>query len=402
MTLQSISPTIPGVKIALVHNQFTLRGGTERYLVGLACFLVERGHEVHVFCSKADPILSGIRGIRFHKIWLPRLGPFFKVLGMWLTTRLVVRGDEFDIVHGFGRTTGHLVHRLGGGCHARYLEGLIARTKSEWRRLLLRFSPLHRLLLWIEKQQVTDRRSSLVLVSDMSRRDLVDRYGSGGARLEVVHNGVDTQRFHPKNRPLFFTEVREQYHLVPEDTVVLFVGGDWERKGLDVALGVLSKLSDIVDLKLLVAGEDRRFDQYTELATRLGVLENVHFTGMVDRMERVYAGADLLLVPTRYDPFANVTLEALASELPVVTSGAGVNGAVEVLRDCPAIRVVEDAEDVDGMAAAVRELLEHPDQAGLRVAARELAMDNRDLVNYERVEAIYREVIGRSATGERR
>ena len=402
MTHPTISPTISGVKIALVHNQFTLRGGTERYLVGLACFLAERGHEVHVFSSKVDPVLSGIRGLKFHKIWLPRLGPVVKVLGMWLVTRLVVRGDEFDIVHGFGRTTGHQVHRLGGGCHARYLEGLIARTASKWKRFLLRFSPLHRLLLWIEKQQVTDRRSRLVLVSDMSRKDLTDRYGSAGAKLEVVHNGVDTQRFHPKNRPLFFTEVREQYHLVPEDTVVLFVGGDWERKGLDVAFGVVSRLSDIVDLKLLVAGEDRRFDQYTELAARMGVLENIHFAGSVERMERVYAGADLLLVPTRYDPFANVTLEALASEVPVVTSGAHVNGAVEVLGDCRAVRVVEDAEDVEGMAAAARELLEHPDQAGLRVAARELAMDNRDLANYERVEAVYREVTGRSAAGERR
>jgi len=389
------------VKIALVHNQFTLCGGTERYLVGLACYLAEQGHEVHVFCSKVDPVLSGIRGIQFHKIWVPRLGPLFKVLGMWLVTRLVVRADEFDVVHGFGRTTGHRVHRLGGGCHARYLEGLIARTADRWKQLWLRFNPLHRLLLWIERRQVTDRRSSVVLVSEMSRKDLVDRYGSSGARLEVVHNGVDTQRFHPKNRPLFFTEVREQFHLVPEDTVVLFVGGDWERKGLDVAFGVLAKLKDIADIKLLVAGGDRRFDEYTALASRMGVLDDVHFTGVVDRMERVYAGADLLLIPTRYDPFANVTLEALASEVPVVTSGAGVNGAVEVLKDCAAVRVVEDPEDVDGMAAAVRELLEHPDQAGLRVAARELAMDNRDLVNYGRVEAIYREVSGRSATGER-
>ena len=372
MTHPTISPTISGVKIALVHNQFTLRGGTERYLVGLACFLAERGHEVHVFSSKVDPVLSGIRGLKFHKIWLPRLGPVVKVLGMWLVTRLVVRGDEFDIVHGFGRTTGHQVHRLGGGCHARYLEGLIARTASKWKRFLLRFSPLHRLLLWIEKQQVTDRRSRLVLVSDMSRKDLTDRYGSAGAKLEVVHNGVDTQRFHPKNRPLFFTEVREQYHLVPEDTVVLFVGDQNIKLPCD------------------------------KLAARMGVLENIHFAGSVERMERVYAGADLLLVPTRYDPFANVTLEALASEVPVVTSGAHVNGAVEVLGDCRAVRVVEDAEDVEGMAAAARELLEHPDQAGLRVAARELAMDNRDLANYERVEAVYREVTGRSAAGERR
>ncbi len=386
------------MKIALVHQRFTLQGGTERYVVGLACFLAERGHDVHVFSTHVDPVLAGIRGLNFHRMWIPRLGGLLRLLATWVATQVLVKPGEFDVVHGFGRTTGHHLHRLGGGCHRTYLQGLLKRTTEAWRQWLVKLSPRHGWLLWLERRQLTDARvHRLQLVSEQSRRELLQYFPSAGERLEVIHNGVDTQRFHPKNRPLFFTEVREQYHLVPEDTVVLFVASDWERKGLDVALKVLATLADMPDVKLLVAGEDRRFEQFTEMARSLGVLEQVHFTGAVDRMERVYAGADLMLLPTRYDPFANVTLEALASEVPVVTTST--NGAAEVLRECEAVRVVEDAEDVDGMAGAVREFLEHPDQARLRVAAREVALENRDLANFERVEALYREVAASGGRG---
>jgi UDP-glucose:(heptosyl)LPS alpha-1,3-glucosyltransferase len=383
------------VKIALVHKQFTLQGGTERYLVGLACFLAERGHDVHVFCSKLDPVLSGLRGIHFHRLRVPRLGGLIKLIGMWLMTRLAIKRDEFDVVQGFGRTTGHDVLRFGGGCHRTYLEGVLARASSSWERLRLQLDPRQWLMMRIERAQLADRGvRRLLLVSERCRRELLDRYPAEAAKapLEVLHNGVDTQRFHPKNRGLFFTEAREQYHLVPEDTVVLFVGSDWDRKGLDVAMRAMSRLSDRPDVKLLVAGADRRFDRYTELADGLGVRDTVYFTGQVERMERVYATADVMLLPTRYDPFANVTLEALASELPVVTSG--VNGAVEVVGDCEAVRVVDDPEDDEGMASALCALLDHPAPEKLRIAAREAAEEHRDRANFERVEAIYREMAG--------
>ncbi len=387
------------MKIALVHKQFTLLGGTERYLVGLACYLAERGHEVHVFCSAVPPVLAGIRGIHFHHVRTFGLGGLLRMVAFWLMTRFAVRRDEFDVVHGFGRTTGHDVIRLGGGCHRAFFEGLLARATSGWQRLRLRLDVKHRLQLWIERRQLADPRlRRLIVVSERGREELTARYPVREGLIQVIHNGVDTQRFHPKNRPLFFSEVRQEVHLVPEDTVLLFVGGDWDRKGLDTAMRVLATLDDMADLRLLVAGEDRRFDEYTALARELGVLDQVFFAGKVERMERLYAAADVMLLPTRYDPFANVTLEALASEVPVVTSGC--NGAAEVLRGCESVRVVEDPEDVEGMAAAVRALLEHEDQERLRTVAREVALENRDEANYERVESIYRDVARSRAGGE--
>ncbi len=388
------------MKIALVHKQFTLRGGTERYLVGLACYLAEREHDVHVFCDKVDPILSGIRGITFHRLWIPRLGGLLKVLGFWISSLLTVKRADFDVVHGFGRTTGHHMLRAGGGCHRAYFQGVLARAKTAWERFRLQFSLRQRLMLWIERQQLAEPTlKRFMVVSSRNRRELEANYPIRDGLLQVVHNGVDTQRFHPKNRALFFVEAREEFHLVPEDTVILFVGSDWDRKGLDSAIRVLAELKERNDLKLLVVGHDRRFERFMQLAAELGVLEQVHLTGSLDRIERVYATVDLLLLPTRYDPFANVTLEALASEIPVVTTAT--NGAAEVLGDCEAVRIVDDPEDVEGMVNAVRALLDHPEQERLREAAREAALQNRDEDNYREVESIYREIAARRRRGGR-
>ena len=96
---------------------------------------------------------------------------------------------------------------------------------------------------------------------------------------------------------------------------------------------------------------------------------------MPDPIE-AYAAADLLVLPTRQDPFANVTLEALACGLPVVTSPN--NGAVECVVQCSAVSVVESVEE-DSLARALSSLLrEMNDETGrnrLELAARAAAED---------------------------
>ena len=98
----------------------------------------------------------------------------------------------------------------------------------------------------------------------------------------------------------------------------------------------------------MVAGRDEP-RPWRALAARLGVADRVDFLGPRDAMPALYAAADLLLLPTRYDPFANVCLEAAASALPVVTSAS--NGAAESLGE--AGRVISECEDPRAYAAAL-------------------------------------------------
>jgi UDP-glucose:(heptosyl)LPS alpha-1,3-glucosyltransferase len=148
---------------------------------------------------------------------------------------------------------------------------------------------------------------------------------------------------------------------------VLFAGSGFERKGLAPALEAFAALGDRGS-RLLVVGKGHT-GPYRALAARLGVAERVAWLGPRPDIERWYAAADVCVLPTRYEPFGNVHLEALASGLVVVTSRRaggseviqpGVNGAVIDPRDprdvAAALQGVRDLSPARAaeMAAAAR------------------------------------------------
>jgi UDP-glucose:(heptosyl)LPS alpha-1,3-glucosyltransferase len=118
-----------------------------------------------------------------------------------------------------------------------------------------------------------------------------------------------------------------------------------------------------------VAGRDDTA-AWQRLAGALGVGERVRFLGFRTDLPEVFAAADALLLPTRYDAFANVCLEAAAAGLPVLTSGA--NGAAELFRGAGCI--VEDADDVAGFCAGIEALAERAERSRLGEAARSVAL----------------------------
>jgi UDP-glucose:(heptosyl)LPS alpha-1,3-glucosyltransferase len=107
------------------------------------------------------------------------------------------------------------------------------------------------------------------------------------------------------------------------------------------------------------------------LAEQLGLGESVIFGSVEQHPERAYAASDLLALPTRHDPFANVTLEALACGLPVVTSSC--NGAIEPVRDCPALHVVP-ADDTAALLVALEVAVRGAADPAVRQAARDAAL----------------------------
>jgi UDP-glucose:(heptosyl)LPS alpha-1,3-glucosyltransferase len=174
----------------------------------------------------------------------------------------------------------------------------------------------------------------------------------------VIPNGVDLERFHPGRRRTAAERVRES---VGEGAgpVWLLVGNGFRRKGVDTALRALAG-GGPADAALWVAGSDSA-PPWRRLAEELGVGSRVRFLGRRGDIEDVYAAADALILPTRYDAFANVCLEAAASGLAVVTSGA--NGAARWLGE--AGLVVDDPEDFTGFAKALDALAPTGRGAGL-------------------------------------
>jgi len=338
------------MKIALVVERFEpARGGVENVVWQVARGLADAGDEVHVLARRGVEA-KGVRLVRLPvlDLWQP-----WRVLAF---SRAAARAGErgrFDVVHSFTRTLHQDVYRAGGGSHADYLA---RRSGPAALRALRRLSPRHAILLAVERRIFADPHQLVQCNSEMVRREIATRHHVPAARLAVIWNGVDLARFRPPPAR------------APRAAPVwLLVGSGFARKGVDTALRALAAAGP-KGAALWIAGRDPAGGARA-LATRLGVAERVRFLGERADVEALYAEVDALLLPTRYDAFANATLEAAACALPVVTSGA--NGAAELLRE--GALVVSDPEDVAGFAAALDALRDPALRARLGAAGRAVA-----------------------------
>jgi len=167
-------------------------------------------------------------------------------------------------------------------------------------------------------------------VSD-SLRHLAIELGAAAGTTEVVGNGVDTGRFYPVER----TAARQKVGLPVEATVLVSVGALVERKGMQRVIDCLpTLLQRHPDLHyLIVGGGSPEGDNRAELETqaaRLGLGECVHFLGALqpDELKWALSAADVFVLATRNEGWANVFLEAMACGLPVIATDVGGNAEV--------------------------------------------------------------------------
>ncbi len=172
-----------------------------------------------------------------------------------------------------------------------------------------------------------NRYRKLVAISERVRTELKQYYHVLDERIVTIPNGINLTRFNPGNARLR-AEVRQRFGLTENVPLVLFVGGRYRIKGLKFAIEALTKME--TRAMLLVVGDDI-VAPYKKLAERLGVSERVIFAGGRSDLPEIYPAADVLLLPTLYETFALVCLEAMASGLPVVA--APVGGIEDYLKD---------------------------------------------------------------------
>jgi UDP-glucose:(heptosyl)LPS alpha-1,3-glucosyltransferase len=314
--------------VALVHIRHAASGGVEAYLTNLARYLAKAGHAVSIICSRhGEPPHSDVRFVRLRPLHIggpSRLWTFAKAVERHL------KHTHYDVVYGLGKTWSHDVVRLGGGCHQTFLDlasGFERRSfpPSPWMWLK------DRVALAIEARSVAPSTCKLVIAnSEMVKRDVCARHGLPADHVRVIHNGVDGERFHPRQRQEAGARLRQECGFTDEHQVVLFLGSGYMRKGLDLVLRAFpTLLKQRPTARLLIVGYDSAQAQFQSLASELGIASATCFLGGRSDAPVCYGAADLYVLPTRYDPFANSTLEALASGLPVITSDT--NGGSEVV-----------------------------------------------------------------------
>jgi glycogen synthase len=171
------------------------------------------------------------------------------------------------------------------------------------------------------------RLKRVIAVSNGTARELREFYGVPEDRITVVPNGVDGAQFHPPADAAARSALREKLSLPASEFLVLFVGGDWERKGVHDAIAAVAGLAD-TRLVVLGAGDVEAMRAH---AARVGAAPQVIFPGPSRTPQDWYAACDAFVFPSRYEAFSLVTLEAAASGLPIVAHA--INGTEELVRD---------------------------------------------------------------------
>jgi glycosyltransferase involved in cell wall biosynthesis len=174
----------------------------------------------------------------------------------------------------------------------------------------------------IERLQFrSGRYLRVTAVTEQVRDDLVRVHGVPPDRITVVPHSVEVARFGGARDG----RLRSDLAVEPDAQVLLFFGHAFERKGLADAIASVAACSPIVHL-VVVGGGDRT--AYERKAVELGLGARIHFVGSVDKPEEYYAAADLVVLPTRSDPWGIPVIEAMAAGVPVVTTEAAGSGSV--------------------------------------------------------------------------
>jgi len=390
------------MKIALNIEYFRpKRGGGESYAANLARGLIERGHEVHVFASHWE---SDIPGITYHRVLSSKaLGPF-RELAFAVSSAMALRGGEFDIIQGFGKSTYMDVYRPGGGVHRVWMEQDLESVDSpaarRWMGVKRRFSIRQAINLRIERRQYESGRVKRIIApSAMVKKHILQHYRVDESRIEIIPNGVDLRKFNPANRDRFRREVRGSLN-IGDELVLLFVANNFRLKGLGCLIclaGELVKRVGARAFKVLVVGRGKR-EPYLRLAGKVGCERNLIFVGGSQAVERFYAAADIFVHPTFYDPFGNVCLEALAAGLPVITTR--FVGVAEFMTNGREGFIVDSPRDTARMLECVLRLLDTRFREKASRAARTLAENYPLSRNCDEVLKVYEEVVREKQGGE--
>jgi UDP-glucose:(heptosyl)LPS alpha-1,3-glucosyltransferase len=273
-----------------------------------------------------------------------RVDPFY-IGNLWRdwsfarTARKAWRREAFDLVQSHERIPGCDVYRAGDGVHREWIE-IRRKAGSVWQRLGIALNPYHSYVCAAEKEMFEHPRLRAVICNSRMVRDEVRRgFRIAPEKLHVIYNGVDLEHFHPRQREQLRAAARAEIGCNAGDTVFAFVGSGFSRKGLDAAVAAIEQ----TPYWLVVVGKDN----YT------GKTPNrVRFLGGREDIRPYYAAADCFLLPSRYDPFPNTALEALAMGLPAIVSARC--GAAEVIE--PGVNGwVCQPDDVPGIARLMQE-----------------------------------------------
>ncbi len=382
-----------------------IEGGLARHVRKLAEALVDLDLDVHVLTrgGEESPAEEQAGGVTIHRIREPKrptdLGEFVAWVERMNSDMLaagVELGDRFsfDLVHGHdwlvANACDHLAKRFGAPLittihateHGRH-QGWVDKHPQSY---------IHGVERWI-----TNRSDRVIACSYYMREQIADIFGVEGERVSVIPNGIDPRDLQPQD-PAELRRLRLEF-ADPNQKLVLLVGRLVYEKGFQLALEAMPGVIERVPgTRFLVAGSGTHEAELRRQAEGLGLMEHGTFLGWIgdDVLHSLYPIADICVVPSIYEPFGLVALEAMASGCPCLVADTG--GLREVVpHEEAGLRF--RARDPEALAEmAVRVLGD--EQLGERLVSEGLEhirrFDWADIA--EQTVAVYEQVVGKRAS----
>ena len=264
-------------KIYLIRSNKSHFGGAENYLSRLSNLLEIRNISHQIINS-----------------------PFPKFLPSWLRSLLFnvhlhfIKQDKFYF--SLERITCPDLYRAGDGVHKVFLS---IENKSK-------FNLLHPIYLYLE-QKCFNNAKSIIANSKMVKSQIIDTYDIDPKKIKVIYNGIEFKKLDYEKS---FDKLSKEFAILKNQSIILFVGSGFKRKGVEEFLKIISKLKTR-EMKAFVIGKESNISYYHHLSKTLNIDDRVFFTGPRTDVDDFYTISDIFLFHTHYDPYSNVVLEAM-------------------------------------------------------------------------------------------
>jgi glycosyltransferase involved in cell wall biosynthesis len=396
------------VRVCFISPEYLpLSGGTGAYVYYLSRELMKRGNSAcivtgynesrdvkineqhHIFFLKSlkAPVVKSFLFAAAASRKLTKLRGGFPVDITHVNLPLV---PSFAVPIGFGKTLISTVHSTWKG-EAEAISGEPYSRLNSNEKFMVSFN----WFLRIFEEKMLERSNKIIAVSDFTRRELLQYYKVKENKIRVIHNGVDVDKFQPAGDK---RKAKEELGFSPDDIAILSVGRLYARKGLFTLIESMpAVIRRFPRAKFIISGKGQS-DEMKKLvshATRLGVKDNIIFTGYFpdSKLPKLYQVADVFAFSTFYENLPFAVLEALSSGLPVVTTNVG--GIPEIIESGRNGFLVQPFNARE-LAARVLYYLEHPAVASeMALLARKTILERFDWrLIVKKVLKVYDEALG--------
>jgi len=349
------------MQIVLLKSQVAQHGGLEKYASRIAQGFLNKGMKVSILTTGKQRDSLHPPKVTVHSVKTCRWPAFWRMEQFDRFVQSYLQKNPTHIVFGMDRNRYQTHYRAGNGVHAAFLQSR-ADTEGWIKQLSFKINPLHIKILQLEKAAFENPAlQKLYANSHMVRREILNYYRIDPVKIEVIHNGVEWQEMEKdfKEWSACKEKAAIERKLDPHVFHFLFIGNGYLRKGLKQLMYALALLRG-KEFHLSVIGKDNHWEDYASLAAKLNIQNRVTFFGPQKEIRPFYQIADALVIPSFYDPFANVTVEALAMGLFVISSKS--NGGHEILTPQNGT-VISDLLDRSSVAESLSTALMHPKTA---------------------------------------